>query len=109
MLNRFILAIFFPSVTQSRVLHGTIHSYETAVLRFATLDRNPIYGKHFHILKPFNTDWFSIIWGNGSLLIPSRLNQSRKRGDMISETTQTDKDHRLSDSLYLAFELRQKQ
>jgi len=80
MLNRFLLAIIFPSATRSRVLRYALHSCGTAALLFAALDRGPAYGKRSCILKPFNTVLFSIILRNGSLLVPSRLNKSQKEG-----------------------------
>jgi hypothetical protein len=73
MMNRFLLAIIFPSATQSRVLRYASHSCGTATLLFAALDREPAYGKRSRILKPFNTILFSIIFRKGSLLVPSRL------------------------------------
>jgi hypothetical protein len=80
MLNRFLLAMIFPSATRSRVLQFTLHSYGTATLFFAALDRGPAYGKRSRIWKPFNTVPFSIILSSGSLLVPSRLNKSQKTG-----------------------------
>jgi hypothetical protein len=80
MLNRFLLAIIFPSATRSRVLRYALHSCGTAALLFAALDRDPAYGKRSRILKPFNIVLFSINWRNGSLLVPSRLNKSQKEG-----------------------------
>jgi len=55
MLNRFLLAIIFPSATLSRVLHYALHSCGTAALLFAALDRGPAYGKRSRLWKPFNT------------------------------------------------------
>jgi hypothetical protein len=80
MLNRFLLAIIFPPATLSRVLRYALHSCGTAALLFAALDRGPAYGKRSRIWKPFNTVLFSIILRNGSLLVPSRLNQTQKEG-----------------------------
>ena len=79
-MNRFLLAIIFPSATLSRVQRYALHSCGTAALLYAALDRDPAYGKRSGILKPFNTILFSIIWRNGSLLVPSRLNKSEKEG-----------------------------
>ena len=110
MSNRFLLAIIFPSATRSRVLHYALHSSGTAALFFAALDKGPAYGKYSRIWKPFNTVLFSIILSYGSLLVPSRLNKTQKKeADMISETTHSDQYKRLGGSLYLAFELSQKQ
>jgi hypothetical protein len=51
MMNRFLLAIIFPSATQSRVLRYALHSCRTATLLFAALDRDPAYGKGSRILN----------------------------------------------------------
>jgi hypothetical protein len=80
MLNRFLLAIIFPSATLSKVLRCALHSCGTVTLPFAALDRGPAYGKCPRILKQFNTVLFSIILRNGSLLVPSRLDKSQKEG-----------------------------
>ena len=80
MLNRFLLAIIFPSATRPRVLRCALHSCGTAAMLLAALDREPAYGKRSRIWKPFNTVLFSIILRNGSLLVPSRLNQTQKEG-----------------------------
>jgi hypothetical protein len=80
MLNRFLLAMIFPSATRSRVLCCAFHFCGTAALLFAALDRGPAYGKRSRILKPFNTVPISIILSSGSLLVPSRLNKSQKTG-----------------------------
>lgn len=78
MLNHFLLAIILTSATDQGCCAA--HSCGTAALHFAALDRGPAYGKRSRIWKPFNTVLFSIILRNGSLLVPSRMNQSQKEG-----------------------------
>jgi hypothetical protein len=83
MLNRFLLAIIFPSATLSRVLRYALHSWGTAALLFDTIDRGPSYGKRSLILKPFNTVLLSIIWRKGSLAGPLQIEQITKRMRLI--------------------------
>ena len=60
-------------------------------MRLAALDRDPAYGKRSRVSKLFNSAVVRIILRNGSLLLPSRLNEHRKKeAEMLSETTHRD-------------------